>query len=537
MNFKSLWLSLLIIGSIVLGGCSNEKDVKPTAAKSDTSSEEMVVSMKGEPSKGFDPAFDWPGLGESLFQSKLVAFDKKMNLVNDLATDRKVSEDGKELTVNLRDDVLYSDGEKLTASDVVFTFDQVRKTTSYIDLSNVKKVIAEDDYTVKFILNKPDSTFEYTLTRIAIIPEHAYSATYAENPIGSGPYKMVEWQKGQKLIIEENPNYYGKKPNVKKVTFLFLDEDASFAGVKRGDVDIARVSMNYIGQKVPGYTQRNIETMDVVSLSLPTVKKGTYNMDGSPIGNDITSDKAIRRALSYGIDRKGISENVLNGGARPVYSHNPGMPWDTEENFIKDGDEKKAKKILKEGGWKDTDKDGIVEKDGLKAEFTLLYVPEKVERQAVALAIQESAQKIGIKINLDTKVWDETIKQNLIYKNAYLFGKGADSPFEIYTNYSSDRITNGTTNAPSYKNEFVDEYLNKAMQSTDQDEAMAFWKKAQWDGEHGVNSLGDTPYVPIAAFHHSYFIKDGVEIGDFRPVPHRGADWLPVENIKEWKKK
>jgi peptide/nickel transport system substrate-binding protein len=202
------------------------------------------------------------------------------------------------LTVKLREDVLYSDGEKLTARDVVFTFAKVRETTSYIDLSNVIQVIAEDDYTIRFMLEHPDSTFEYTLTRIAIIPEHAYSDNYAQNPIGSGPYKFVEWQKGQKLIIEANPLYYGKKPNIKKATFLYLDMDASFAGAKRGEIDIARVSMDYIGQEIPGYTQRSIETMDIVSLSLPTVKRGTYEMEGAPIGNDVTSDRAIRRALS-----------------------------------------------------------------------------------------------------------------------------------------------------------------------------------------------------------------------------------------------
>lgn len=533
---RRVGLSVFIVLAIALSGCSNEEKVNLKGSSSQPISKEIVVSIKGEPAKGFDPAFDWPGLGEALFQSKLVVFDKEMNLVNDLATERRVSKDGKEVTIKLREDVLYSDGIRFTAKDVVFTFGKVRETTSYIDLSNIEQVIAEDDYTVKFMLVHPDSTFEYMLTRIAIIPEHAYSNNYAQNPIGSGPYKFVEWQKGQKLIIEANPLYYGKKPNIEKVTFLYLDMDASFAGAKRGEIDIARVSMDYIGQEIPGYTQRSIETMDIVSLSLPTVKRGTYEMEGMPIGNDVTADQAIRRALSYGMDREGISQNALNGGARPVYSHNPGMPWDNEANVIKNADVDTAKRILEEGGWSDTDNDGIVEKNGLKAEFTLLYTPGEVERQAVALGVQESAQKIGINVNLEAKVWDEISKQKLIYKEAYLFGKGADNPFEIYTNFSSTRIAQGTTNSPSYKNEFVDEYLTRAIQTTNQDEAMEMWKKAQWDGEHGANSLGDSPFVPMVAFHHTFYIKDGVEIGDFRPAPHRGAYWITVENIKDWVK-
>ncbi|WP_312908295.1 ABC transporter substrate-binding protein [Tissierella praeacuta] len=537
MKRKFIMFILTTILAICVLGCSKAIKTNDSTVNNSSPNKEIVVSIKGEPAKGFDPAFDWPGLGEALFQSKLIVFDKDMNLVNDLATERILREDGKKLTIKLRDDVFCSDGVKLTASDVVFTFNRVRETTSYIDLSNVKEVIAINDTTVDFILNHADSTFEYTLTRIAIIPEHAYSENYGQNPIGSGPYKFVEWKKGEKLIVEANPLYYGKKPNIDKVTFLYLDLDASFAGARRGEIDIARVSMDYNTQEIPGYTKRNIETMDIVSISLPTVKRGTYEMDGVPIGNNITSDVAIRRALSYGMDREGICTNALNGAARPVYSHNPDMPWDNETNIIKNADIETAKQILKDGGWEDKDGDGIVEKEGVKAQFTLLYTPGEVERQAVVLGAQESARKIGIQIDLVSKPWDEIALEKGIYREAYLFGKGADSPFEIYTNFSSDRIANYNTNSPSYGNEITDDYLNRAINTTNQQEALELWKKAQWDGKHGVNSLGDSPFVPMVAFHHTFFIRDGVDIGDFRPAPHRGAYWITVENIKDWVKK
>lgn len=531
----TLVLILIVVSSMT--GCFRNEKNDVSAKNTADSSKEMIVSIKGEPAKGFDPVFDWPGLGEPLFQSKLIVFDKDMNLVNDLATTRNLSKDGKKLTVKMRDDVVCSDGEKLTAKDVVFTFNKVRETTSYIDLSNLKEVIAKDDTTVEFILNHPDSTFEYTIARIAIIPEHAYGKDYAQNPIGSGPYKFVEWKKGEKLIIEANPLYYGKKPNMDRVTFLYLDLDASYAGVKRGEIDIARVSMNYNKQEIPGYTKRNLETMDIVSISLPTVKRGTYKMDGIPIGNDVTSDTALRRALSYAMDREGICTNALNGAARPVYSHNPQMPWDNQSNKIKNADIETAKEILQKGGWEDKDGDGIVEKNGVKAQFTLLYTPGEVERQAVVLGAQESAKKIGVQIDLVSKPWDEISLEKGIYREAYLFGKGADSPFEIYTNYSSDRIANYNTNSPSYGNKITDEYLNGAINTTNKEEALELWKKAQWDGEHGVNSLGDSPFIPMVAFHHTFFIRNGVEIGDFRPAPHRGAYWITVENIKDWVKK
>ncbi|PKK39500.1 Dipeptide-binding ABC transporter, periplasmic substrate-binding component [Clostridiaceae bacterium JG1575] len=529
-------LSILMLSMIV--GCSRTGDSSKNGTQAAPSNKkEMVVSIKGEPSKGFDPAFDWPGLGEPLFQSKLIVFDQNNNLVNDLATERTLSPDGTKWTLKLRGDALCSDGKKLTAKDVVFTFDKVRKTTSYIDLSNLKSVMAKDDTTVEFLLDHPDSTFLYTVARIAIIPEHAYGPNYAQHPIGSGPYRFVEWKKGEKLIVEANPLYYGKKPNMDRVTFLYLDLDASFAGAQRQEIDVARVSMAYNLQEIPGYTKRNIETMDIVSLSLPSVPRGRYKMEGVPIGNDVTSDTALRRALSYAMDREGICANALNGAARPVYSHNPGMPWDNASNKIPNADVNTAKKILEEGGWADRDGDGIVEKNGVKAQFTLLYTPGEVERQAVVLGAQESAKTIGVQIDLVCKPWDEIAREKGIYRDAYLFGKGADSPFEIYTNYSSDRIANYNTNSPSYGNPKTDAYLNQAIRTTDTKEAMALWKKAQWDGSHGVNSLGDSPFIPMVAFHHTFFIRNGVDLGSFRPAPHRGAYWITVENIKDWSKK
>ena len=145
-------------------------------------------------------------------------------------------------TVTLRDDVKFSDGEPLTAEDVVFTFETASNNGSVVDLNVMEKVEAMDEYTVKFTLKQAQSTFVNTLAATGIVPKHAYGADYAENPIGSGPYQFVQWDKGQQLIVKANPEYYDKKPYFKKVTFLFLSEDASFAAAQAGDVDLAAYS-------------------------------------------------------------------------------------------------------------------------------------------------------------------------------------------------------------------------------------------------------------------------------------------------------
>lgn len=175
------------------------------------------------------------------FQSTLLKRDAKLQLVNDLATAYSVSEDGLTWTVTLRDDVKFSDGEPLTSEDVKFTFETAAGSGSVIDLTNMADVQAQGDSTVVFTLKSPQSTFISLLTTLGIVPEHAYGADYAEHPVGSGPYKLVQWDKGQQAIVEANEEYYGKKSAFHKLTFLYLDEDAAYAAAQAGTVDIAAI--------------------------------------------------------------------------------------------------------------------------------------------------------------------------------------------------------------------------------------------------------------------------------------------------------
>jgi len=119
--------------------------------------------------------------------------------------------DGLTLTVNIRDDVKFHDGVPLTARDIVFTFNTAANSSGSADLSMLDNAVALDNYTVEFKLNDPQATFIHKLALIGIVPEHAYNEAYGENPIGSGPYRFVQWNKGQQAIFKANPDYYGPK--------------------------------------------------------------------------------------------------------------------------------------------------------------------------------------------------------------------------------------------------------------------------------------------------------------------------------------
>ena len=202
----------------------------------------VVMGPTSEPEAGFDPAYGW-GAGEHvhepLIQSTLTVTTKDLRIDYDLATDMKVSEDGLTWTVTIRDDVKFTDGEALNAGDVAFTYNTLRDTSSVNDFTMLKEAAALDDTTIEFRMNRPYSIWPYTMAITGIVPEHAYGPDYGRNPIGSGRYIMKQWDKGQQVIFEANPDYYGEAPKMKRVTVLFMDEDAAYAAALSGQVDLS----------------------------------------------------------------------------------------------------------------------------------------------------------------------------------------------------------------------------------------------------------------------------------------------------------
>ena len=231
-----------------------------------------------------------------------------MSFVNDLAEDYTLSEDGLTWTFRLREGVKFTDGEALTASDVVFTFETAKTSQSSLDLTFLEKVEAPDDRTVVFTMSKPTSTFLNTVATVGIVPEHAYGPGYGDAPIGSGPFKFVQWNKQEQLILEANEDYYGTVPAMKKVTIVFQDEDAAFAAVKAGQADIALTAATLADAVIPGYTLRAVTTADNRGLTLPMVpNEGKLTESGFPYGNDVTCNLEIRQAMAYAADREMIA--------------------------------------------------------------------------------------------------------------------------------------------------------------------------------------------------------------------------------------
>ena len=542
MMNRRLRLSTLSLGAVLLGqvliGCGSGQTEStngsdPTASLAQTgSAEQIVLTIGGEGEDGYDPTLGWGRYGSPLFQSTLLRRDENLNIVNDLATDYTVSEDGLTWTVTIRDDAVFSDGEPLTAADVAYTFNKAAESGGLTDVTVLDEAVATDDTTVELRLKQPQSTFVNRLITLGIVPEHAHGPDYARNPVGSGPSQLVQWDEGQQLIVEVNPNYYGEAPGIQRLVFLFVEEDGAFAAAKAGQSQVASVPPSLAVQSIDGMTLYDVTSVDNRGLMFPyEPATGRTTPNGAPIGNDVTADLAIRQAVNFAIDRQALVDGVLEGYGSPAYGPVSGLAWEEPKANIEDADPERAKEILAAGGWADSNGDGVLEKGDLKAEFTILYPASDSTRQALALSAAEMLKPIGIQANVEGKSWDEITPA--MHSNVVVFGWGSHDQTEMYNLYYSQAAQGDFFNAGYYANSAIDTTLDLAMGAPSEAEAIAFWQAAQWDGDTGFTAQGDAAWAWLVNLDHTYFVSDCLDIGQPQVEPH-GHGWPITANIAEW---
>ena len=512
------------------GGAGTSSERGNTSGK-DTSSVVIAMDPESEPEAGFDPAYGW-GAGEHvhepLIQSTLTVTNTDLTIGYDLATEYSVTDDGLTWTVKIRDDVSFTDGEPLTAEDVAFTYNTVKDASSVNDFTMLDYAEAVDNTTVLFHMTRAFSIWPYTMAIVGIVPEHAYnSETYGSNPIGSGRYILKQWDRGQQVILEANPDYYGEAPKMKQVTILFMEEDAAFLAAQAGQVDLAYTSATYSDQKIDGYSLAAYASVDNRGFNLPAVPEST-DSEGRTVGNDFTADVLVRRAINIGVDRQEMIDNVLNGYGSPAYSVCDQLPWYNEASRV-EYDPEEAGRLLDEAGWVMGD-DGIREKDGQKAELNLLYSTGDSVRQALASDFANQMEELGISCTTEGVGWDTAYDRAL--SDPLLWGWGAHTPMELYNIYHTIEGTGSAQYSP-YSNATVDAYMDQALASSDLEESYELWKQSQWDGTTGVTQDGDIPWVWLVNIDHLYWVRDGLNVAEQKIHPH-GHGWSVVNNVDQW---
>lgn len=520
---RKIVLLLLLAGLMLMVGCSasnSGKNITENVAKDEITISAGVNLVAG----GFDPTTGYGVWAPDIFHSHLLQVKENNQLVNDLATSYDISADGLTYTFKIRNDAKFADGHSLTSEDVAFTFETTKNKASAADLTMLDSVKALDESTVVFRLKAPWSTFVFNLSEVGIVPKHLYNENYGDHPMGSGAWKVAEFAVDQKLILVPNEHYYGPIPKFKKVTILKLDEDAALAAAKSGQLDLVLVESEFASTPVDGMKLYRMSAMDAFTINLPTIPE-TTDPSGQKVGNNVTSDPAIRKALNIGINRQLITQNALNGFGQVTYGAAKELPWSNGDMF-KDNQVEEAKKILEDAGWKDTDGDGIREKNNIKAEIVITGRSNDLARYNTVVALAEDVKKLGIQIIPKSAPWSECREARNL-PTCWVFGQ--PNPIEFYRYYDSSQIGVAVIGNPaSYTNPEVDAVIQKALAATNSDEANKYWQEGQ------ALAQKDIPYLWIVRPEVTYLVKEGLKIPSLQKLPTRGQGISIVENMNEW---
>ncbi len=518
------WMVVFGLLAALLSGCGGTKRIKsPT---------ELVLAGIGEEPDGFDPVAGWDAFHASFLHSTLLCYDREGNLTTDAAQAWRVSGDGRTYSVELRRDVTLSNGDGLTAHDVKFTFDTAKKNAG-ADLALLDSVEVTSAYSVDFHLSSPSALFPDLLAAVGLVPMNLYDEDYGENPVGSGPYRILQWDKGRQLVLVPNEYYYGEKPHYTRLTILFLSESAAFAAAKEGTVDIASASaLEARGQTVGGMEQTAVQSGAAYGISFPMGQMGAAEADGSPVGNDVTCDPAIRKALNVGLSRQALVEEALSGAGYSVYNLCQSSPFMQEDTQFADNQPALAGQMLEEAGWRDENGDGIREKDGVSATFGLYYPAGDSTRRMLAEGVADFAKTIGIAVELHPASQSEISR--VMHAEAVLFAYSCSTPWDLYRLFHSTLAGKDGCNPNGYENPTVDGYLTQAMKAADRQEAYAFLQNAQYDGATGFAYQGDAPWLWLCTADSLYYVRDGVDIGSQADSVSRDG-WPLLRNVAEWK--
>jgi len=505
-NFFPLLLALAL-----LAGCQGPEAPAPR----DSSSVTVVMPPTSEPEAGFDPAFGW-GAGEHvhepLIQSTLTVTNPDLTIGYDLAASMEASEDGLTWTVTLRDDAAFTDGEPLTAADAAFTYNTVKSTSSVNDFTMLDYAEAVDETTVVFHMTRPFSIWPYTMAITGILPEHAYDpAVYGSSPVGSGRYILKQWDRGQQVILEANPDYYGEPPRMERVVILFMEEDAAFLAVQAGQADLAYTSAVYSDQSVDGYSLLSVKTVDNRGINLPA-----WN-------NAFTADPLVRHAINLGVDRQAIIDHVLNGYGTPAYSVCDGLPWWYSATAEASDDPEQARALLDQAGWL-PGPDGVREKNGVRAALTVHYAAGDSVRQGIAAELANQLRELGIETDIRGVGWDTAYDDAL--SNPLVWGWGAHTPMELYNIYHTTPGSDSALYSP-YANQSADELMDAALACPGLEESYALWQEAQ------AEIAQDAPWVWLVNVDHLYWVRESLAVAEQKLHPH-GHGWSIVNNIDQW---
>ncbi|MFB6468371.1 ABC transporter substrate-binding protein [Cytobacillus sp. Hz8] len=526
---KGIWfLAFVLVLSMALVGCnkSTSSDSKEKDGSGEKTAGGTLIFGRGGDSVALDPINATDGesfkITDNVFDT-LVSFGKDNTEIEPgLAEKYESTKDGLKYTFHLRKGIKFHDGTDFNADAVVFNFDRWKKGPAeefpyYVSQfgDNIKEVKAVDDYTVEITLNRVVAPFYKNLAMSAFgISSPAaiekYGDKYKEHPVGTGPFKFVEWKRNDTITLEKNKDYWQKGlPKLDKVVFRTIpDNSARLNALSAGEVDL-----------IDGVNFSDVESIkankDLQIFYRPSLNVGYLGLTAT---RGPLKDKKVRQALNYAVDKKALIDAFYAGAADPA--KNPIPPTiDGYNDDIKDYpyDPEKAKALLKEAGYDNSQ----------TLELWAMPVPRDYmpNGQKVAEALQKNFADVGVKTKIVSYEW-ATYLDKASKGEADMFllgwtGDNGDADNFLYALLDEDSI--GSNNYSYFKNDEMHKLLIEAQSTNDQAKRDKLYKKAQEIIKE------EAPWIPLV--HSTPVIAGKKSVSGYVPHP-TGTEPLTEVELK-----
>jgi peptide/nickel transport system substrate-binding protein len=398
---------------------------------------------------------------------------------SELATSYDWSPDHKALTFHLRENALWSDGVPITAEDVRWTWQAQTNPDVAWDNSFMKREIrdveAVDPHTVRFHFNRAYAKQLADANEGTILPKHAWGKIpfakwrqstdwFKQNAVFSGPFVVASWKTQQELVLRRNERFYEKdRPYLDQVVLrVTLDPGSTLLQLLNGEVE-------FFGQIPPGDAPRIKASprLNLVSYWSNLYVFVSWNNDDPRF-----ADRDVRRALTMGIDRQAIVDTILGAYGRVAVSPIISSIWAHDRSLQPlPYDPAGARRILESKGWKDSDGDGILDRDGKPFAFELSSNAGNQQRSDAAVMIQEQLRKVGIQATPRVLEFNTLIDQaNKGRIAAMVLGLSLDTSLDLTGNFHTSQIpspTNEGSNFARYRNPEVDRLMDEIAATPD----------------------------------------------------------------------
>lgn len=550
LKSKLCAIATVIVATTVFAGCSKVANETPSGTRHPWTQPGVLRFSEAEDPKNLNPVLNSAtptlDLAQFIF-SWAVRYDGKGNPVPDAVTEiptianGDVSKDGLTLKYKLRHDIKWQDGPLLTCKDLKFTWQAVMNphnnsvtTDGYKDIASID---CSDPYVAVVHMARLYAPFLQELWAIngnaPILPEHLLakynddkgsfnSAPFNSLPVGSGPFRVVQWQRGQEVRLQVNPNFYLGKPKLTEVVYKILpDENTMQTELQTHEIDLLGIGS---GLKWPQYEALAADPKN--GLTAIRVNSYQWSHIDFNLKHPIVSDRSVRRALAYATNRKEIIEKILHGSAIPAETdQHPLLSWAYSNDIAHyPYDPAKAKALLDAGGWI-VGSDGVRVKNGQRLEFTLSTQTESTYGKAVQTVLQREWRDVGVQADVKnyptSEFFDNAttgVLQGGNYDVAIFSWAGAADPDDNAI-YSGDNLAPRGQNALQWSNPAATAAMADALKTVDQARRKRDYLVVQ------QQMALDVPTIIISFARVPYVYND--DLKGFDPSPVISVYWDP----------